>query len=156
MQAVVLLSDLLSAARVKVPLAAATKDALLDELVDLLVQDECVDDPEEVLRVVREREAILSTGIGSGIAIPHGKTPVCGGLSIAAGVTTEPVEYDALDGEPVQLLFLLVGPETEAGAHIKALSRISRLVRQPELRDRLIAASDGEEFLRALREAEQA
>lgn len=156
MQAVVLLSDLLSAARVKVPLAAATKDALLDELVDLLVQDDCVDDPEEVLRVVREREAILSTGIGSGIAIPHGKTPVCGGLSIAAGVTTEPVEYDALDGEPVQLLFLLVGPETEAGAHIKALSRISRLVRQPELRDRLIAASDGEEFLRALREAEQA
>ncbi len=156
MQAVVLLSDLLTAARVKVPLAATTKDALLVELVDLLVEDHCAEDPDEVLRVVREREAILSTGIGSGIAIPHGKTSVCGGLSIAAGITREPVEFDALDGRPVQLLFLLVAPETEAGAHIKALSRISRLVRQPDLRDRLVAAADGDEFLRLLREAEQA
>jgi PTS system nitrogen regulatory IIA component len=155
-QAVVLLSDLLSAARVKVPLEATTKDALLVELVDMLVEDCRAEDPGEVLRVVRDREAILSTGIGSGVAIPHGKTPVCAGLSIAAGVTSQPVEFDALDGEPVRLLFLLVGPETEAGAHIKALSRISRLVRQPELRERLLAARDEEEFLRAIREAEQA
>lgn len=156
MQTVVLLSDLLSAARVKVPLAATTKDALLAELVDLLVEDHCAEDPTEVLRVVREREAILSTGIGSGVAIPHGKTPVCAGLSIAAGATREPIEFDALDGQPVRLFFLLVGPETAAGAHIKALSRISRLVRQPELRDRLLAAADADEFLRTLREAEQA
>lgn len=156
MQAVVLLSDLLSTARVKVPLAATTKDDLLAELVDLLVEDQCAEDPVEVLRAVREREAILSTGIGSGVAIPHGKSPVCSGLSIAAGVTSEPVDFDALDGEPVRLIFLLVGPETEAGPHIKALSRISRLVRQPELRERLMEVSDAHEFLRILREAERA
>lgn len=156
MQAVVLLSDLLSAARVKVPLAATTKGELLEELVGLLVQDHCAEDPAEVLRVVREREAILSTGIGSGVAIPHGKSPVCAGLSIAAGVTSEPVDFDALDGEPVRLVFLLVGPETAAGAHIKALSRISRLVRQPELRERLLETGGPEEFLRVLREAERA
>ena len=156
MQAVVLLSDLLSTARVKVPLASTNKDDLLQELVTLLVQDHCAEDPDEVLRVVREREAILSTGIGSGVAIPHGKSPVCSGLSIAAGVTREPVDFDALDGEPVRLVFLLVGPETAAGAHIKALSRISRLVRQPELRQRLLDTEDGGEFLRVLREAERA
>lgn len=156
MQAVVLLSDLLSAARVRVPLAATTKGELLEELVGLLVGDHCADDPAEVLRVVREREAILSTGIGSGVAIPHGKSPACSGLSIAAGVTSEPVDFDALDGEPVRLIFLLVGPETAAGPHIKALSRISRLVRQPELRQRLLETGDAGEFLRVLREAERA
>lgn len=156
MQAVVLLSDLLSAARVKVPLAATSKDDLLEELVGLLVEDGCAEDPAEVLRVVREREAILSTGIGSGVAIPHGKTPVCAGLSIAAGVTSVPVAFDALDGQPVRLVFLLVGPETAAGAHIKALSRISRLVRHPELRQRLLEAEDADSFLRVLSEAERA
>ena len=156
MQAVVLLSDLLSTARVKVPLAATNKDDLLKELVGLLVDDERAGDPVEVLRVVREREAILSTGIGSGVAIPHGKSPACADLSIAAGVTSEPIDFDALDGEPVRLIFLLVGPETAAGAHIKALSRISRLVRHPELRQRLLDTTDAEEFLRVLREAERA
>lgn len=156
MQAVVLLSDLLAVARVKVPLSATNKEDVLEELVELLVDDHCADDPAEVLRVVRDREAILSTGIGSGVAIPHGKTPVCSGLSIAAGVTPEPVDFQALDGEPVRLVFLLVGPETAAGAHIKALSRISRLVRQPELRQRLLEADDAAEFLRVLSEAERA
>lgn len=155
MQAVVLLTDLLSAARVKVPLSAATKEDVLEELVELLVVDGCAEDSAEVLRVVREREAILSTGIGSGVAIPHGKSGSCPGLSIAAGVTRGPIEFDALDGEPVRLFFLLVGPETAAGAHIKALSRISRLVRQPELRQRLIDAPDADAFLRLLREAER-
>ena len=154
MQAVVLLSELLSTARVKVPLTATTKDDLLEELVGLLVQDHCAEDPAEVLRVVREREAILSTGIGSGVAIPHGKSPVCTGLSIAAGVTSGPVDFDALDGEPVRLVFLLVGPETAAGAHIKALSRISRLVRKDAVRERLMGAGSAQEFFDVLREAE--
>ena len=156
MQAVVLLSDLLSSARVKVPLEATTKDGLLRELVEVLAGDRCVQDPGEVLRVVRAREAILSTGIGNGVAIPHGKSPACTELAIAAGVSAEPVPFEALDEEPVRLVFLLVGPESAAGAHIKALSRISRLVRQPELRQRLIDSRDTQEFLDALREAEAA
>ena len=155
MQAVVLLTDLLSAARVKVPLSAATKEDVLEELVQLLVADDCAQDPAEVLRVVREREAILSTGIGSGVAIPHGKSGACPDICIAAGVTPGPIDFDALDGEPVRLFFLLVGPETAAGPHIKALSRISRLVRQPELRRRLVEAPDADAFLRILREAER-
>lgn len=153
-QAVVLLSDLLTSAHVKVPLEATTKDELLEELVEVLVRDGCVADPAHVLLVVRQREEVLSTGIGSGVAIPHGKTNACDDLTIAAGVTREPVPFDALDGEPVRLVFMLVGPENAAGAHIKALSRISRLVRQPELRTRLLESQDGQAFLKALREAE--
>lgn len=154
LQAVVLLSELLTSSRVKVPLESTTKDDLLAELVGVLARERCIRDADEVLRVIREREAVLSTGIGSGVAIPHGKSLASPELSIAAGVARTPVEYDALDGEPVQLVFLLVGPEAAAGAHIKALSRISRLVRQPELRTRLLEAVDSQDFIAALREAE--
>lgn len=120
----------------------------------MLARDGAIGDPDEALRVVQQREQVLSTGIGHGVALPHGKTDVCPELAIAAGVTREPVEFDALDAAPVRLVFLLVGPESSAGAHIKALSRISRLVRQPELRDRLMAAEDRESFLEVLRGAE--
>jgi mannitol/fructose-specific phosphotransferase system IIA component (Ntr-type) len=151
---VVLLSELLSSPRVKVPLEATTKDEVLTELVDVLAADGCIHDRDEALRVVRERERVLSTGIGNGVALPHGKSDTCEALAMAAGVTAVPLEFDALDDEPVRLVFLLVGPETAAGLHIKALSRISRLVRQPALRERLVGASDREAFLEVLRKAE--
>lgn len=154
MRAVVLLSDLLSRTRVKIPLESTSKEALLRELVEVLEGDRCVEDSESVLRVVQEREAVLSTGIGNGVAIPHGKSGACSRLSIAAGVSAEPVDFDALDDQPVRLVFLLVGPESAGGEHIKALSRIARLVRQPELRQRLIDASDSTQFLETLRAAE--
>lgn len=150
----VLVFELLTSVRVKVPLEATTKDEALRELVDVLVEDRCVDNREDVVRVVREREKVLSTGIGHGVALPHGKSDACEDLCIAAGVTREPLDFDALDQQPVRLIFLLVGPESAAGPHIKALSRISRMVRQPELRERLMASRDRDAFLDALREAE--
>ena len=150
----VLLSELLSSARVKVPLEATTKDEVLTELVDVLAADGAVIDRDEALRVVRERERVLSTGIGHGVALPHGKSDTCEALAMAAGVTRAPLDFDALDEEPVRIIFLLLGPETAAGLHIKALSRISRLVRQPELREQLLAAPDRQAFLDVLREAE--
>jgi mannitol/fructose-specific phosphotransferase system IIA component (Ntr-type) len=148
------LTELLTPDRVRIPLHAATKDALLRELVDIVAADENEAEQEEILRAVRERESVLSTGIGHGVAIPHGKSAVLPELRMAAGRTAVPVEFDALDGQPVALFFLLVGPETAAGPHIKALSRISRLVRRDDVRDRLIAAGTADEFLRALQEAE--
>jgi mannitol/fructose-specific phosphotransferase system IIA component (Ntr-type) len=149
----VTLSELLSADRIKIPLQGRSKDELLRELVDAVAAGNGAD-RDEMLRAVREREAVLSTGIGHGVAIPHGKSAAIGELRMAAGRAVEPIEFDALDGEPVSLFFLLVGPESAAGAHIKALSRISRLVRQDIVRDRLIRAATPDEFLRALREAE--
>lgn len=149
-----LLTDLISPERIKVPLESRTKSELLAELVGIVAKADDVDDPSDILRAVQEREAVLSTGIGSGVAIPHGKSAAIADLRLAAGLTAEPVDFDALDGQPVRLFFLLVGPETAAGPHVKALSRISRLVRKPEVRERLLAASDAMEFYRALERAE--
>lgn len=142
-----LLSELLSADRVKVPLSGRTKSDLLRELVELVAEGREGLDVELVLASVMEREDVLSTGIGSGVAIPHGKTPVIDQLVLAAGVAPAPVDFDALDGRPVQLFFLLVGPESASSAHVKALSRISRLLRRDQLRSDLLHATSSEEFL---------
>lgn len=149
-----LLSDLLSPERIRIPLTAHSKEELLRELVGVVTGSDRKEDREDVLRAVREREAVLSTGIGHGVAIPHGKSSAVDELRMAAGRVAEPIEFDALDGQPVSLVFLLVGPESAAGPHIKALSRISRIVRRDDVRERLIAAQTPEEFLRALQDAE--
>jgi mannitol/fructose-specific phosphotransferase system IIA component (Ntr-type) len=148
-----LLTELLSIERIKIPLDSQNKDDLLRELVDVAAGPGAPD-REDLLRAVREREAVLSTGIGHGVAIPHGKSSAVNDLRMAAGRSAGPVDFDALDGEPVSLFFLLVGPESAAGPHIKALSRISRLVRKDEVREKLVAARNAAEFLDALREAE--
>lgn len=153
-EAHLLLIDLVTPERIKIPLEATRKDDLLRELVTLAIGDDPIDHPEDVRRAVREREDVLSTGIGNGVAIPHGKSAAVPELRLAAGVTAEPVDFDALDGQPVRLFFLLIGPETAAGPHVKALSRISRLVRREEVRDRLLAARTPLEFYEALRDAE--
>jgi mannitol/fructose-specific phosphotransferase system IIA component (Ntr-type) len=150
------LIELLDPARVRVPLVATEKDALLRELVDLVIGPDGGDRAAQVLGAVLERETVLSTGIGGGVAIPHAKTDAVASLSIAAGRTAAGIDYDALDGEPVRLCFLLVGPESDAAAHVKALSRIARVVRRESVRERLGQAADAEEFLRVLDEAESA
>lgn len=150
-----LLSQLLPPERIRIPLQGRSKDELLRELVEVLHATGEVGDAAEVLRAVREREAVLSTGIGNGVAIPHGKSPEAAALAMAAGVAAEPAEFEALDGRPVSLFFLLVGPESAAGDHVKALSRISRLVRSDSFRSRLAGAKSPEEFHAILAEAEQ-
>ena len=149
-----LLSELLTIDRIKIPLEADSKEELLRELVSIVAITDGISDADAVLQAVRERESILSTGIGHGVAIPHGKSPSVPELRMAAGRAAAPVDFDALDGQPVALFFLLVGPESAAGPHIKALSRISRIVRRDDVRDRLIAATTPDEFLKALQDAE--
>jgi len=149
-----LLTDLLTPERIRVPLRAGNKDDLLRELVQVVSDSDRPDASAEVLRAVREREAVLSTGIGNGVAVPHGKSAAVPDLRIAAGRTEQPIEFDALDGQPVSLFFLLVGPESAAGPHIKALSRISRLVRKDTVRQQLLAARTPQDFYEAMKAAE--
>ena len=151
-----LLSELLTAGRVKVPLGSRSKEEMLRELVELAVGDRGSRIVETVLGAVRDRENVLSTGIGGGVAIPHGKTTAVDQLVMAAGVAHQPVEFDALDAQPVELFFLLIGPESASGAHVKALSRISRLLRREALRSALRAAADPDAFLRIVQESEAA
>ena len=147
------LSELLTPDRIRVPIRAQSKEGVLRELVDLLVGGNGA--APDVLQAVMERERQFPTGIGYGVAVPHGKTPALANLVAVAGTARTPVPYETVDGEPVRLFFLLAGPESQAGAHVKALSRISRLVRREPIRTRLLAANDAQEFYRILCDAER-
>lgn len=127
------------------------------ELVDMLVggNGRSGGASEDVLHAVLERERQFPTGIGYGVAVPHGKTPALSNLIVVAGTTPAPVPYETVDGQPVRLFFMLAGPESQAGAHVKALSRISRLVRREPIRNRLLGAGSAEEFYRILVDAEK-
>jgi len=149
------LTDLLTPDRIRVPLQANDKEGVLRELVNVLLPDNG-GQGEEVLAAILERERQFPTGIGHGVAVPHGRTPVMAALAIVAGTSPKPVSYETIDGQPVRLFFLLAGPEAMAGAHVKALSRISRLVRHEGVRARLLAARTPQEFYRAMLEAEGA
>jgi mannitol/fructose-specific phosphotransferase system IIA component (Ntr-type) len=146
------LSELLTPARIRVPLHATDKEGVLRELVNVVAGGN--GSSEEVLGAILEREKQFPTGIGYGVAVPHGKTPALSSLMVAAGTTPAPVPYETIDGEPVRLFFLLAGPESAAGAHVKALSRISRLVRREPVRGKLLSARTPDEFYRALCAAE--
>ncbi|MGH7700932.1 MAG: PTS sugar transporter subunit IIA [Gemmatimonadales bacterium] len=150
------MSELLTPARIRVPLQARDKDGVLRELVDLLLDGDGAQHKDEILGAILERERQFPTGIGYGVAVPHGKTPALTTLGVVAGTTPAPVPYETIDGEPVRLFFLLAGPESLAGQHVKALSRISRLVRREPIRQRLLAARTPQEFYRTLCEAEGA
>ena len=151
--AAVILTDLLRPERVRVPILAPDKRGVLDELARLVA--ETGGGPHgDVLRAVEEREAVLSTGIGFGVAIPHGRSPAIPELVIAAGVTAGPIAFDAIDGEPVRLVFLIAGPDAAAGHHVRLLARIARIVRHEETRARLQAAPTAEAFSAVLAESE--
>lgn len=149
-----LLTELLTPDRIRVPLAAADKAGALRELTQLLA-DRAGVAVEPLLAAVLEREQVLSTGIGHGIAIPHAKSPLVKELMLVSGSSPVGVPFDALDGEPVRLFFLLIGPDDAAGQHVKALSRIARLVRRESVRDALLSASTPEAFHTVLVEAEE-
>ena len=149
-----LLTELLTPDRIRVPIAAADKAGALRELTQLLA-DRAGVAVEPLLAAVLEREQVLSTGIGHGIAIPHAKSPLVSGLLLVSGSSPTGVPFDALDGEPVRLFFLLIGPDDAAGQHVKALSRIARLVRRESVRDQLLSAPTAEAFHQVLVEAEE-
>ena len=148
-----LLTELLPADRIRLPLKATEKSAVLKELVDFLAE-RSGGNAGDILTAVREREAVLSTGIGFGIAIPHAKSASVSTLSLVAGVSSVPVPFEAIDGEPVRLFFLLVGPDSAAGLHVKALSRIARVVRREQVREALLAAPTAEAFVKIIAAAE--
>ena len=148
------LSEILTPDRIRVPLEARDKRGVLRELVEFLLVGDG-GQSEEVLGAILERERRFPTGIGYGVAVPHARTPVLADLGAVAGTTRAAVPYETVDGEPVRLFFLLAGPESAAGLHVKALSRISRIVRREPVRQRLLAATTSAEFYRILCEAEE-
>lgn len=149
-----LLSQLLAPDRVRVPLTARDKSGILRELAALLVATSGGDETD-VLHAVREREESQSTGFGYEVAIPHGRSPTLPAFAVVAGVSPVPIDYGALDGQPVRLFFLVAGPESAAGQQVRALARIARLVRRDSVRDRLIRAATPADFCEIVRECEE-
>jgi len=146
--------ELLSPQTVRVGLAGADKRAVIEAMIDLLAGNPSVKDLDEVQRVVLEREDIMSTGVGKGLALPHGKTSAVEGNVAALALTETPVDFEAIDGKAVRLVFLLVGTPEAKSAHVKILSRISRLMNRDEVRKRMLAAKTDEELYRAVQEGE--
>ena len=134
------LLDILSPDSTIVDLKGETKEEIIAELVDSLANSDAITDRDKVLQAVLEREKIMSTGIGDGIAIPHGKSDSVEQLIAALGTQRRGVDFEALDGEPAYVFFLLVSPANVSGPHIMALARISRLLKNDEFKKKLIAA----------------
>ena len=123
-------------------LAAETRDQLLLELVEKVVQRHPLLNSAEIFKVLQERERLGITGIGDGIAIPHGKLQWAGDLVLAFGRNLKGVDFNAVDGRKVHLFFLLIAPETAFGVHLKMLARISRILKDPAVRKELLEAPD--------------
>jgi len=147
--------DFLRPAAVTVDLAATTKKGVIEELVALLVKDDQIKSGPAAVEVLLEREKLGSTGIGQGIAIPHAKTEQANGVVAAFGLSRRGVQFDALDGEPVYLFFLLVAPPDAASLHLKALARISRLLKDKFFRQALRDVKDPADVLKIIREEDQ-
>lgn len=130
-------------------LQSSGKDEILAEMAEALADAEPAIDAKVLLQVLREREALQSTGIGDGVAIPHGKLPGLDRL-MASFARSPGVDFAAIDGEPTRLFFLLVVPEHSGGQHLKALARISRFVRDETFRERLLAAKGPDEVFAAI------
>lgn len=150
-----MLMEILSGKSVIVGLKGQNKHEILKELVDALEVGDKISDRDKVLEAVLLREEIMSTGIGHGIAIPHGKSEYVTALGGVLGIKSEGVNFDALDGKPTYIFFLLVSPLDVSGPHIKALARISRLLKGEEIRHRLIVAEDREEAISLIEEEEK-
>ena len=149
-------TDVLQTSCVKVPLAATDKRAAIDELVDLLASDGAVSDAAELKAAVWQREAQRSTGIGEGLAIPHGKGAAVKRLAMAIGMPAQPIEYDSIDHKPVRLIVMLVSPPDKVSEHVQALGRLSRLMTDAVFRERAYAARSATEIYELFRKAETA
>lgn len=149
------LLDIISLDSTIVGLESDSKEAIIEELVGCLQIGTAITDREKVLQAVLDREKIMSTGIGDGIAIPHGKSNAVTSLAAALGIHKRGVDFESLDGEPAYVFFLLVSPADVSGPHIKALARISRLLKNDEFKNKLIDASTSEEILEIIETAEK-
>ncbi|HSP99852.1 MAG TPA: PTS sugar transporter subunit IIA [Candidatus Dormibacteraeota bacterium] len=150
-----ILDILTSEALVAPDLAGADKTAVLRELAEHLARSHAGIDPDRLVEVLWERERLGSTAIGDGIAIPHGKLPGLSGVIGAFGRHPAGVDFESLDGSPTHLFFLLVAPEDSVGQHLKALARVSRLLKDRAFRERLLAAPDRGALFRLIREEDE-
>ncbi len=149
------ISDILSTDVIAVNLDVTDKDDAISKVIELAAKSNKILDKEKVSKTIFEREKLVSTGVGKGFAIPHGKTDSISDVVAAFAITKEPIDFDSIDGEPVRFIFMLIGKENLLNTHIKLLSRISRLMNKDEFRERLLDAVSPEEVHSIFKEEEK-
>jgi PTS system nitrogen regulatory IIA component len=149
------ITDILNEASVFQDLRSSTKKGVLEELSTVLVQEGKLPDRDKAVEVLLEREKLGSTGIGDGIAIPHGKMKGIKELVASFGRSIQGIDFESIDNKPTHLFFLLVAPENSAGVHLKALARISRLLKDSRFRNRLMEAEDSRSLFQIIVEEDE-
>ncbi|MBX3375746.1 MAG: PTS sugar transporter subunit IIA [Phycisphaeraceae bacterium] len=149
------LLDILTVESIRAPLAASDKRGVIDELVDVLAVNKRVVDAAALKEAVWTREQTRTTGIGHGLAIPHGKAPGLPALAMAIGKPAKPMDFQAIDGQPVRLVVLLASPPDRTSDHIQALARISRLMTMDDFRSRIYEAQSALEIFELIRSQER-
>jgi len=149
------ITDILSEDEIVPALAGQSKDEVIEELAGTVAERHPEIDRERLIHALQDRERLSSTALGDGLAIPHGKLPGLKRVVAAFGRSPAGVDFSSLDGKPTHLFFLLVAPDDSAGAHLKALARISRLLKDKPCRDRLMAAGSAAELYRTICEEDE-
>jgi len=147
--------DILDEKLIVPEIASKTKEGVLRELVHVLAQAEKQVNEDRMIEILLERESLGSTGIGEGVAIPHGKSKEVKKILASFGRSLSGMDFQSLDGKPTHLFFLLIAPEDSAGMHLKALAQISRLMKDQTFRKRLMDARSAEEIHIVFSEGEE-
>jgi mannitol/fructose-specific phosphotransferase system IIA component (Ntr-type) len=148
-------TDILSADYIRVDFSSHDKFEIINNLIDMISGDPRIIDIDETRDAIIDREEIQSTGVGNGFAIPHAKTDGVNGMIASFGRLPEPIEFESIDKQPVNLVFLMVAPESAVGPHIKMLSRISRMMSSEVFRESLAGADTSEEIYELFKTEEQ-
>ena len=148
------LSDLLDESVINLGLVSEDKEELFAEMVEILWRAGRLEDREGALEAIASREDMATTGIGDGLAVPHGKAASIGALTAALGISRDGIEYDATDGEPVHIVFMVLAEANNPGPHVECLGEIARLLQVQGFRDRLRAAESPEEVLAVVKAEE--
>ncbi len=147
--------DILAVDSIVPELKGRTKKLVLEELIDAAKQNKSDIDSDRLMKVLLERERLGSTGIGDGIAIPHGKLKDIGDLVLSFGRSIEGIDFESMDGKPVHLFFLLVAPEACAGIHLRALAKIARLLKNGTVRKRLAKVDNREDIFSIIQQEDE-
>ncbi|HDR90918.1 MAG TPA: PTS sugar transporter subunit IIA [candidate division Zixibacteria bacterium] len=146
-----MVTDFLSKRGIKIPLDAQTKPEVLVELVDLLCDIHELDSRSEIIDAVLEREELMSTGVGYGIAIPHAKLDFISSSKLVGGISATGIDFDSVDMKPAKIFFLLISPRNGSGDHVRILSGLSRILHSPEVREEVINSTSAEEIIAILK-----
>jgi PTS system fructose-specific IIA component/PTS system nitrogen regulatory IIA component len=148
------LHNLLNEKLIKPDLKSKTKDDVLVELAQILVDNNLVEDKNLLVEKLKEREAIETTGIGHNIAIPHARTETVSGLALAFGISRDGIDFKSFDSKPVHIFFLIASNEENKNKYIQLLARISRICRKESFREKILKAETAKDIIRIFKEEE--